>query len=81
MIDEVTHVWKLRRGIKFQNVDPTWGRKLTADDVVYSTTRRRDNPAGQANLIDEGYDATIRSRHVKGGTSHEFCRRASSPQL
>jgi ABC-type transport system substrate-binding protein len=43
-IDELTHVWKLRQGIKFQNVDPCWGRELTADDVVYSFTRRRDEP-------------------------------------
>jgi len=48
-VDELTHVWKLKPGIKFQNVDPTWGRELTADDVVYSTTRRRDNPAGQSD--------------------------------
>jgi len=43
-IDELTHVWKLKQGIKFQNVDPCWGRELTADDVVYSFTRRRDDP-------------------------------------
>jgi peptide/nickel transport system substrate-binding protein len=48
-VDELTHIWKLKQGIKFQNVDPTWGRELTADDVVYSTTRRRDNPAGQSD--------------------------------
>jgi len=48
-IDELTHVWKLKQGIKFQNVDPMFGRELVADDVVYSTTRRRDNPAGQSD--------------------------------
>jgi peptide/nickel transport system substrate-binding protein len=46
-IDELTHVWKLRQGIKFQNVDPTWGRELTAEDVEYSFTRRRDEPSSQ----------------------------------
>jgi len=46
-VDEVTHVWKLKQGIKFQNVDPMWGRELTAEDVVYSFTRRRDEPKVQ----------------------------------
>jgi len=46
-VDELTHVWKLRQGIKFQNVDPCWGRELTADDVVYSFTRRRDEPTSR----------------------------------
>ena len=46
-VDEVTHVWKLKEGIKFQNVDPVWGRELTADDVAYSFTRRRDEPKVQ----------------------------------
>jgi peptide/nickel transport system substrate-binding protein len=45
--DEVTHVFKLKQGIKFQNVDPMYGRELTADDVVYSFTRRRDEPKSQ----------------------------------
>lgn len=44
-VDELTHVWQLKQGIKFQNVDPVWGRELTADDVVYSSTRKRDDPA------------------------------------
>jgi peptide/nickel transport system substrate-binding protein len=46
-VDEITYIWKLRPGIKFHNIDPTWGRELTADDVVYSYTRRRDEPASQ----------------------------------
>ncbi|MGD0766470.1 MAG: ABC transporter substrate-binding protein, partial [Dehalococcoidia bacterium] len=42
--DEVTYIWKLKPGIRFQNVDPVFGREVTADDVVYSLTRRRDDP-------------------------------------
>lgn len=46
-VDEVTYIWKLRPGIKFHNVDPTFGREVVADDIVYSMTRRRDDPASQ----------------------------------
>jgi peptide/nickel transport system substrate-binding protein len=45
-VDDVTYVWKLRPGIKFHDVEPTWGREVAADDVVYSMTRRRDDPTG-----------------------------------
>ncbi len=45
--DDVTYIWKLRPGIKFHNVDPTWGREVTTEDVVYSYTRRRDEPTSQ----------------------------------
>jgi peptide/nickel transport system substrate-binding protein len=43
-VDELNHVWKLKQGIKFQNVDPMYGREFVADDVAYSFTRRRDEP-------------------------------------
>lgn len=47
--DDLTYIWKLRPGIKFHNVDPTWGREVTAEDVAYSLTRRRDDPTTQAD--------------------------------
>ncbi len=47
--DETTYVWKLHPGIKFQDIDPTFGREVTADDVVYSMQRRRDDPTSQAD--------------------------------
>jgi len=47
--DDLTYIWKLRPGIKFHNVDPTWGREVTAEDVVYTFTRRRDEPTSQAD--------------------------------
>ncbi len=47
--DDLTYIWKLRPGIKFHNVDPTWGREVTAEDIEYSHTRRRDEPTTQAD--------------------------------
>ena len=44
VVDKTTYVWKLKQGVKFHNVDPTWGREVTADDVVFSMQRRRDDP-------------------------------------
>ena len=46
-VDETTYVWKLKPGIKFHDIDPTWGREVTAEDVVYSMERRRDEPTSQ----------------------------------
>jgi peptide/nickel transport system substrate-binding protein len=34
--NETTYVFKLRRGVKWQNKPPVNGRELTADDVVFS---------------------------------------------
>jgi peptide/nickel transport system substrate-binding protein len=37
--NETTYVFKLRRGVRWQNKPPVNGRELTADDVVYSVNR------------------------------------------
>ncbi len=42
-------IFKLKHGIKFQNVDPVNGREMTADDVLYSKKRFRDLPQAQNN--------------------------------
>jgi peptide/nickel transport system substrate-binding protein len=47
--DPQTFVFKLKQGVKFQNVDPVNGREVTAEDVVYSKTRFRDLPQAQNN--------------------------------
>ena len=45
--DTTTYIWNLKPGIKFHDVEPTFGREVTADDCVYSFTRRLDDPAVQ----------------------------------
>src|SRR5262245_34433226 len=40
-LDELTYVFKLRRGVRFHPKPPVNGRELTADDVVYSMERFR----------------------------------------
>jgi peptide/nickel transport system substrate-binding protein len=39
--NETTYVFKLRRGVRWQNKPPVNGRELTADDVLYSVDRFR----------------------------------------
>jgi len=46
--NETTHVFKLRRGVKWHPKPPVNGRALTADDVVYSVERFR-TVKGNAN--------------------------------
>ncbi|HZQ36206.1 MAG TPA: ABC transporter substrate-binding protein [Dehalococcoidia bacterium] len=41
--------FKLRQGVKFQNIDPVNGREMIADDVKYSHGRFRDLPQAQNN--------------------------------
>ena len=39
--NETTYVFKLRKGVRWQNKPPVNGRELTADDVLYSVERFR----------------------------------------
>jgi peptide/nickel transport system substrate-binding protein len=45
---ETTYVFKLRKGVRWQNKPPVNGRELTAEDVVYSVERFR-TVKGNAN--------------------------------
>jgi ABC-type transport system substrate-binding protein len=45
--DELTYVFKLTPGIKFQNLDPVNGRELTAEDVKFSVERQMTDEAGK----------------------------------
>jgi peptide/nickel transport system substrate-binding protein len=40
--DTTTYIWQIHPGIKFHDIDPTFGREVTAEDVVYSYQRRHD---------------------------------------
>jgi peptide/nickel transport system substrate-binding protein len=39
--NDTTYIFKLRKGVRWQNKPPVNGRELTADDVVYSVERFR----------------------------------------
>ena len=59
--DQLTYIWTLRKGVKFHNIDPTFGRELNADDVVYSFDRLKAGPTLNdrklLTLRTEGYEA------------------------
>jgi peptide/nickel transport system substrate-binding protein len=40
--DDATWTFKLRPGVRWQNIPPVNGRELTADDIVYSYNRQRE---------------------------------------
>jgi peptide/nickel transport system substrate-binding protein len=46
--NETTYIFKLRKGVRWQNKPPVNGRELTAEDVVYSVERFR-TITGNAN--------------------------------
>ncbi|MBM3926511.1 MAG: hypothetical protein FJ320_11135 [SAR202 cluster bacterium] len=41
MLDSKTYVFKLREGVRWQNLAPVRGRRLTAGDIAYSYNRQR----------------------------------------
>ncbi|MEZ4482727.1 MAG: ABC transporter substrate-binding protein [Dehalococcoidia bacterium] len=45
--DDLTYVFKLTPGIKFQNLDPVNGRELTSEDVKFSIERQMTDEAGK----------------------------------
>lgn len=50
--DDLTFVFKLRQGVKFQNLPPVDGRELTADDVRYCVEAYREAPAQAPTFAD-----------------------------
>jgi peptide/nickel transport system substrate-binding protein len=50
--DDLTYVFKLRRGVRFHNIAPVNGRELVADDVVFSYNRQRDLKVNSAPLVN-----------------------------
>lgn len=50
--DDMTVIFKLRKGVKFQSVAPVNGRELTADDIVYCTQAYQKAPAQSPTYED-----------------------------
>ncbi|MDI6857172.1 MAG: ABC transporter substrate-binding protein [Dehalococcoidia bacterium] len=48
--DPLTYTFKLNQAAKWQNIDPTFGRPVTAEDVVFSYNRYRDLSKVQGGL-------------------------------
>ena len=46
-----TFVFRLRRGVKWQDIPPVNGREVTADDIVYSYDRQRQEGWPNASLL------------------------------
>ena len=50
--DGLTWTFKLRKGVKFQNIAPVNGREFTSADVKCTVDRIKSLPGVQANLMD-----------------------------
>jgi peptide/nickel transport system substrate-binding protein len=51
MVDPVTFLFQLREGVRWQNLAPVHGRRLTASDIVYSYDRQRTQGWPNAPLL------------------------------
>lgn len=77
--DELTYVFKLRPGIRFQDLPPASGRELVAEDVVYSFDRIASVGATPfwAEVIEgksapDPYTVQVRLAHPYAYTMSEF---------
>ncbi len=50
--DDLTFIFHLRKGVKFQNLAPVNGRELTADDIVYTTELYKKAPVQGPTFAD-----------------------------
>jgi peptide/nickel transport system substrate-binding protein len=48
--DGLTYTFHIRSGVNFHNISPVDGRELTAEDVVFSWSRYRDEGAHRSNF-------------------------------
>ena len=63
--DELTYLFRLRRGVRWHAKPPVHGRELTAEDVVYSLDRFRTLPANpQSYLISMVYRVEAVDRYT-----------------
>lgn len=72
--DEMTYVWKLRKGVKFHNVDPTYGREVNAEDAVYSFDRLKAGPTMNDRKL-----LTLYSESYEAVDDHTFKLRTNRP--
>ena len=67
--NETTYVFKLRRGVRWQNKPPVNGRELTAEDVVYSMDRFRTIKGNANAYMLASVDRSRRSTGTPCGSS------------
>src|SRR6266568_541881 len=60
---ETTYIFKLRKGVRWQNKPPVNGREVTADDVVYSVERFK-TVTGNANMLSSVTKVEATDKHT-----------------
>ena len=63
MIDPLTYRFQLRKGIRWQDIEPVNGRELVAQDVVYSYERQRTPGWANAPLLRNLQDVVAEGRY------------------
>jgi peptide/nickel transport system substrate-binding protein len=51
-LDDLTYVFKLRKGVRFNNKRPVNGRELVAEDIIFSFQRQIDLKVNAAPLVN-----------------------------
>jgi peptide/nickel transport system substrate-binding protein len=70
--DRMTYVWKLRQGVKFHDIDPTFGREVKAADVVYSFDRLKAGPT-----LNDRKLVTLHTDRYEAVDDHTFSLRTN----
>jgi len=58
-----TYIFHLRRGVRWQNIEPVNGRELTAQDVAFSLQRQRTSGYPNAGLLRAVKDIQVLGRY------------------
>ena len=64
MVDSLTYLFRLRKGILWQDIPPVNARELTADDVVFSYQRQRTPGWANAPLLQGIKTVEAEDRHT-----------------
>ena len=64
MVDPLTYLFRLRKGIRWQDISPVNARELTADDVVFSYQRQRTPGWANAPLLQRIKTVEAKDRHT-----------------
>ena len=73
MIDPLTYRFQLRKGIRWQDIEPVNGRELVAQDVVYSYEQQRTPGWANAPLLRNLQDVVAEGRYgLKVTLKHGF---------
>ena len=77
--DDLTYVFKIKPGIKFQNIAPLNGRELTAADVKYSIERQSNQAGDEKGTYQHAYYFKDKLTSIETPDDHTVVFKTNAP--